>query len=395
MNARHSVESTIPHGGVHSSRRPIRFGILGSYPPTVSGQARFTAGLARALSAEGADVAVVRIADGQPAPHAPVVGTLVNGSASSAAACADVLNQHEVAIIQHGYGIYGGADGEDLVDILVKLVVPSIVVIGNSLKDPTPQQRSILAAIAAAAHRIVVTSGVAMDRLCITYDVDRRKTAKIPYGATLPSAPRSNRPSRPTILTWGLLGPGTGVERVIDAMAFLDDVPGRPRYLVAGPTHPDVFAVDGNAYRDARKAQVQKAHLAGSVSFDPGYRDGAPLSTLIQSSSVVVLPYDSTEQVSSAVLVDAIANGRPVVATAFPHAHELLSSGAGIVVDHDDPAAMVSALRQVLTQPRLAGSMAGEARRLALMMAWPTVAGAYIALSQRLLTTRPAPTSPW
>ena len=74
--------------------------------------------------------------------------------------------------------------------------------------------------------------------------------------------------------------------------------------------------------------------------------------------SVVVLPYDSTEQVTSGVLVDAIANGRPVVATAFPHAAELLNTGAGIVVDHDDPVALASALRQIITHPRLAGTTA-------------------------------------
>ena len=86
------------------------------------------------------------------------------------------------------------------------------------------------------------------------------------------------------------------------------------------------------------------------------------LTALIQSASVIVLPYDSTDQVNSGVLVDAVASGRPVVATAFPHAVELLCGGAGIVVDHDDQDALQTALRQVLTQPRLAGSMAAEAR---------------------------------
>ena len=97
----------------------------------------------------------------------------------------------------------------------------------------------------------------------------------------------------------------------------------------------------------------------------PLYRSPRSLTALIQSASVVVLPYDSTDQVTSGVLVDAIACGRPVVATAFPHAVELLGSGAGIVVAHDDPDALASALRRLLTEPRLAGSMAAEARRLA------------------------------
>ena len=105
--------------------------------------------------------------------------------------------------------------------------------------------------------------------------------------------------------------------------------------------------------------------VADSVSFDPRYYDKSSLAELIQQASVVVLPYDSTEQVSSGVLIDAFANGRPIVATAFPHAVELLGSGAGMVVDHDDPAALAAALRQIITQPRLAGSMAAEVRQQA------------------------------
>ena len=52
------------------------------------------------------------------------------------------------------------------------------------------------------------------------------------------------------LLTWGLLGPGKGIEWAIDAMALLGDVRPRPSYLVAGATHPKVRRNDGEAYRD-------------------------------------------------------------------------------------------------------------------------------------------------
>lgn len=368
--------------------RTARVGILSTYAPTHCGLANFTAALSDALGANGADVSVVRVADGAPSTNERVIGELVSGSATSVAAACELLNQSDVAVIQHEYGIYGGVDGDDVVDVIAGLRVPSIVVAHTILKDPTPHQRSVLEEIAAMADHVVVMSEAARHRLYLGFDVDRRKVTTIPHGATIANGPAVKRPSRPTLLTWGLLGPGKGVERVIEAMSSLKDLPGRPRYLVAGQTHPKVLADVGEAYRDARTEQARRSGVADSVTFDSRYWTVSKLPALIQSAAVVVLPYDSSDQVTSGVLVDAIACGRPVVATAFPHAVELLGSGAGVVVDHDDPDAMASALRQVLTQPRLAGAMAAEARRLAPEMAWPVVARAYLSLADRLIADR-------
>jgi polysaccharide biosynthesis protein PslF len=278
-----------------------------------------------------------------------------------------------------------------VVDIIGGLHIPSIVVAHTVLKDPTPHQRSVLEAIAAMATQVVVMSEAANQRLCLGFNVDPRKVTTIAHGATVPRqiAPPA-REDRPTLLTWGLLGPGKGIERVIDAMGLLHDLPVRPRYLIAGRTHPKVLAADGEAYRDARAEQARRSGVADSVAFDASYRDVSSLTALVQSSAVVVLPYDSTDQVTSGVLVDAIASGRPVVATAFPHAVELLASGAGIVVGHDDPDALASALLRLLTEPHLAATMAAEAARLAPQMAWPVVATAYLNLAHRLLAERPA-----
>ena len=392
MSAPPSLPSLAPPFRVQHPSGRARVGILSPYPPTAGGLATFSAAFADALGALGADVSVVRVADGSPSSPDGVVGELVNDSAPSVGSCLDLLNRGDVAVIQHDYGVYGGVDGNDLVDVIRGLRVPSIVVAHTILKNPTPHQHSVLAWIAATVDQVVVMSEVAKQRLCAEYGIDRRKVTTIPHGAVVPSEPPMKRPSRPTLLTWGLLGPGKGIERVIQAMSSLDHLPGRPRYIVVGPTHPDVLAEDGEAYRDALMEQVRRGGVADSVHFDSRYFNGAMLTALIQSAAVVVLPYDSTDQVNSGALADAIAAGRPVVATAFPHAVEVLRNGAGVFVDHDDPDALVTALRNVLTQPRLAGSMAAAARGLAPDMAWPVVAAAYLRLARQLIDKRPTVT---
>jgi glycosyltransferase involved in cell wall biosynthesis len=104
---------------------------------------------------------------------------------------------------------------------------------------------------------------------------------------------------------------------------------------------------------------------------------------------VVLLPYDSRDQVTSGVLTEAVAAGKPVVSTSFPHAVELLSGGAGLLAPQRDPDALADALRRVLTEDGLADRMAATSRGLAASLLWPAVAASYIALGRSLRAVRP------
>jgi len=378
--------ATTPITSVFTRPRARLFGILSTYPPTPCGLATFSAALARGLEANGAAVGVVRLADGATSSDPRVLTEMDSGVPASLAGASVTLSGCDVAIVQHDYGLYGGADGEEVIDILHRLTIPSIVVAHTVLLEPTGHQRKVLEAIANAASVVVVMALTARRRLCSRFDVDSSKVTMIPHGAvTPPPQSRADPAGRPLLLTWGLLGPGKGIEWAIDAMVDLKDLYPPPRYVVAGSTHPKVLKSEGEAYRDMLMARARSKGVASSVTFDPAYRDLASLTALIQDASVVVLPYDSRDQVTSGVLVDAIAAGRPVVATAFPHAVELLSSGAGMVVPHGDATALGAALRLFLTEPGRAAAMAREAARLAPGFAWPAIGSQYAHLAERLL----------
>lgn len=371
-------------------------GLLSTYPPQLCGLATFSAALGSALRRAGHHVDVVRVQDGtdRSPMTAPIVGELVNGDLASMHAAADMLSDCDVVVLQHEYGIFGGDDGDEVLGLLDAIRVPVISVLHTVPLHPTARQRSILAAVCARSQRVVVMSAMARDRLLGSYPVDHRRVVMINHGAATRIEPTDAVLARaPELLTWGLLGPGKGIEHVIDALARLGDITPRPRYTVAGVTHPKVLAHAGDEYRHGLIRRSWAAGLASSIDFDDVYRDVPTLTRFVGSSTVVVLPYDSRDQVTSGVLVDALAAGRPVIATAFPHAVEMLASGAGIVVPHGDVRALADAIRAVVTDPTLLASMSAEARRIAPTLDWSSVADDYLdeidhVLAERMLVTR-------
>ncbi len=369
-----------------------RFGFVSTFPPTQCGLATFTAALRGALLRSGLDEGwVVRLVE-SPAP-APgeagdgVVAELIAGRPASLDHAAAQLNQCDVAILQHEYGVYGGHDGAEILAVLDQIRVPSIVVLHTVLANPTAHQREVLEAVAAKADAVVTMTAAARDRLAARYAVDMASVCIIAHGAPAqPAAGPAVRSGHLTILTWGLLGPGKGIEWGIEAMARLRDLRPMPHYVIAGQTHPKVALRQGEAYRDRLREQVRRAGLGPWVRFDGHYRDAGALAGLIDAADVVLLPYDSTDQVTSGVLIEAVAAGKPVVATQFPHARELLAGGAGLVVPHRDPAAIAAALRSVATRAEVRAAMAGAAASTAPGLLWPAIAGQYRELAARLIT---------
>jgi glycosyltransferase involved in cell wall biosynthesis len=368
----------------------LRFGFLSTFPPTRCGIATFTDSLASAAEAElGAEARIVRLLDVDESAAAPleaderVATNLVPADSGSMRGAVGALDGCDVVIVQHEYGIYGGADGDEVVAMLRALRAPAIVVLHTVLRSPTPGQKTVLEQVCALAAAVVVMTETAR-QILERYSVAAEKVRVIPHGAI----PRASRTAvhdvRARVLTWGLIGPGKGIEWGIRAMTQLNDLDPRPTYTVLGQTHPKVVARHGEGYRESLQALVDELGLADRVALDARYQDPAELAAAIAAADVVLLPYDSRDQVTSGVLVEAIAAGIPVVATGFPHARELLDRGPGIVVAHEDPGAIARAIRVILTRGDLAERMRRAAAAAAAETSWADVARTYGRLGSQL-----------
>lgn len=360
--------------------RDLSIALVSTYPPTRCGIGRFSHSLRTALEAVNpeAKVAVARVAGpDDPLTNQPAVEVVFDPSSPVAVrTAARTINRHDVAVIQHEYGLYGPDDGIAVLDLVGRLSLPVTTVLHTVLADPTARQRQIVRELGMAGWLVVPTE-VARELLVEIYDLPDTGIHVIAHGSHwAPIAPR--RGPRRHLVTWGLLGPGKGIERALHALARIDLSPPVTMDIV-GQTHPKVLASSGNTYRSLLQDLVAGLGLTHRVRFVDRYLDDDELLEYVGAADAVVVPYDNMNQVCSGVLTDAVAAGRPVVATDFPHARELLAEGAGIVVPHSDRA-LARAITLLLDDDQAYDYAAGHAARLAHRLSWTEVAAAYLDL---------------
>ena len=362
-----------------------KIAILSTYPPTQCGIATFSQSLVNGLLSQNSNVDVVRLIDEpQPRPSKAVVHQHLAGRDLSVTRT--VLNNYDVVIVQHEFGIFGGTDGDEALLLMSKIHIPMIVVLHTVLTTPTDHQRFVFERIIELADALVTMTNTGRENLLKHYNVNPALVHVIPHGsADLRSvSPKKVGSGQPTILTWGLLSEGKGIEWGIDALAMLGDLTPKPRYIVAGQTHPKVKAREGEKYRNFLKERAASNGVMNDLQFIDTYLESAALKALIQSVDVILLPYDSSDQVTSGVLVEAMVAGKPIISTRFPHALELLGDGSGALVDQFDPKGIADALRLLLTDRDHARRMQSRSEKKADSFLWPTVSKDYLGLASSL-----------
>jgi glycosyltransferase involved in cell wall biosynthesis len=153
----------------------------------------------------------------------------------------------------------------------------------------------------------------------------------------------------PLVVHVGRLAPVKGQRELIEALPMLDGV------------HVVLVGVDlesGGDYRRELESFAASLGVADRVVF-AGYRDDVP--ALLAGADVFTLP--SRMEGLPLVVLEAMAQARPVVATAVGGTPELVEDAVtGLLVPPGDVAALASALRSLLDDPARARTL-GEAGR--------------------------------
>src|ERR1700680_736479 len=380
---------------------PSRVAIIGNYLPRQCGIATFTADLCDAIHAqyEATELLALPVNDIPEGYSYPprIRFELAQDEVASYRKAAGFLNFSNIDLVclQHEYGIFGGAAGSHILELLRRLQMPIVTTLHTVLREPNPAQRMVLNEIASLSDRMIVMSQNSAQILQEVFHVPEHKIDLIPHG--IPDVPFIDpnfykdcfdTEGKIVMLTFGLLSPNKGIENVIQALPRILSQHSNVVYMVAGVTHPHILRREGDQYRLHLQNMARDLGVAANVIFHNKFVSPQELMELIGSADIYITPYKHKAQVVSGTLARALSAGKAIISTPYLHAIELLAEDRGVLVPFDDPKAIAGRTLELLHNETARHAMRKRAYLHARSMVWNRVAQEYMGSFERVYNER-------
>nr|WP_320132383.1 glycosyltransferase family 4 protein [uncultured Holophaga sp.] len=368
-----------------------RIAFLGGYLPRLCGIATFTHDLCEAV-AEASPQSLCYVgavndrAEGYAYPPR-VRFELDQRNLDSYRRAADFLNfsNARVLSVQHEFGIHGGPAGSHLLALLREVRMPVVTTLHTLLREPDTAQRRVMDELVRCSDRLVVMAHKGLEILQETYGVPASKVDIIPHGIHdmpfLDSAAYKTQfgvEGREVLLTFGLLGPGKGIEHVIEALPEIVRQHPNVVYIILGASHPHLVAQEGERYRLGLERLAEDCGVKEHVIFFNQFVSLEDLKEFIGATDIYLTPYLNGAQITSGTLAYVFGAGKAVVSTPYWHAQELLAEGRGTLVPFRDPQAIAAAVCAYLDDPVRLLETRRRAYALGREMIWPSIAQRYL-----------------
>ncbi len=365
--------------------------MIGNYLPRHCGIATFTTDLCEAISAEygTARLLALPVNDTEQGYDYParVRWSLAHDDVGSYQEAAEFLNFNNIDMVclQHEYGIFGGIAGSHILHLLRGLKMPVVSTLHTVLREPDPNQRTVMEEIAELSDRLIVMSELSSQFLQEIFKVPGSKIDMVPHG--VPDLPfldpnfykdRFSVEGKAVLLTFGLLSPNKGIENVIQALPEILSKHKNVAYIVAGATHPHILRREGEKYRASLQALAKEAGVESQVTFHNRFVTPEEMVQFIGAADIYITPYRHEEQVVSGTLAYALGAGKAIISTPYWHAIELLDDRRGALVPFQNPGAIAQKTIELLDTPAIRHGMRKRAYLFAREMVWRRVAQGYM-----------------
>ena len=364
-----------------------RIAMIGGFSPRRCGIATFTtdvhSSILQAFPSSSVDIYAMRSPTCSTESAQQVRGIIDQEDKASyvLAARAIEASRADVIWLQHEFGLFGGDAGAHILSLVEAVAAPLVITLHTILETPNPDQRKVMDRLVARASKIVVMSDYGREVLCRVYRAEKDQVVVIehgvpdrPFGRSVEFKARLGLTGKQVMMTFGLLGPGKGVESVLSALPAIVEQHPDTLYCVVGATHPSLIASQGECYRESLMAQANELGISDNVRWFDSFFDLEELLDLIEAADIYVTPYPGAAQSTSGTLSYAVALGKAVVSTPYIHAVELLDDEHGVLVPFNDSRAMADAVVNLLDNPAKLAAMQQRAYSRGRSMIWPNYA---------------------
>ncbi len=379
---------------------PRRIALVGNYTPQRCGLATFTADTRNAFATHDSDpiVDTYIMHDEDSLKYPPEVTELIGRNRQKdygRAAGRINASGADILFLQHEFGIFGGPDGEFILDLIEGVTIPVAVMFHTVLEYPTPQQDAIMRRLIASAQILIVMAEYGRTILKRRYDLSHERIVVVPHGIpdfayTDPDDAKAQFgiAGRQVIMTFGLLSHDKGIEWMIEAMPAIVDASPDILYVILGATHPNLVAKEGEALRERLQQRAIELGVASHIQWIDAFVELKELVEYLKATDVYVTPYLNPMQITSGTLSYAVGMGKPVVSTPYIHASELLVRGNGVIVPFRDSTALAREIGGLLHDDKRRKTMARIAFERGRAMTWNRYAQAILARFDTMITKR-------
>lgn len=366
-----------------------KIALIGSYFPRKCGIATFTYDLYNSIKQEN-DCMVIAMNDGEKYDYPPEVKLEIKQqSLEDYVTTAKFLNRSgvEVVCIQHEFGIFGGKNGNYILELIKRLKMPAVTTLHTILDTPDSDQKHVLRKLAIYSSRVIVMSRMGKRMLHDIYGIDSEKIKIIGHGIPDPNQfiyknykEELGIEGKKVLMTFGLLSKSKGIETTLRALPQIVQQHKDTVYIVLGASHPHVVKHEGENYREYLLNLTRELGLTSHVIFIDKFVSQEELFGFLQMSDIYIIPYLSEKQITSGTLAYAMATDNAIVSTPFWHAQEALSERKGVFFDFHDSDALARIITKLLDNKSLLQRYQEKAAEYARQFDWKVVGEKYLAL---------------
>ncbi|MBW4362270.1 glycosyltransferase [Flavobacterium taihuense] len=298
-------------------------------------------------------------------------------------------NSIQMVLLQHEFGLFKKNEA-NLIQFFYKINKPIIIVFHTVLPNPDNSFKVNVQVIGQLAHSIIVMTQSAARILKNDYEIDPEKITVIAHGTHLvPHSDKEllkeeyNLAGKKVLSTFGLLSSGKSIETTLDAMPSIIKENKDVLFLIIGKTHPSVVKEEGEKYRTMLEAKIQTLQLQNHVLFVNAFLPLTQLLDFLQLTDIYLFTSKDPNQAVSGTFSYAISCGCPIISTPIPHANEVLSKGAGIIIDFENSNQLAKEVNHLLLDNLLRKNISANGLHKIAPTAWENSAIAHALLFKK------------